>query len=373
MQEKKIVLNALPYRQENSGIGVLIREFFAPYITLTRRYCQIVLPQDSPSFPSERAEKVFCPWKNDQSLRRAVYQSFAMGRLCENSVLLTTDSKIPFFLPKSCTVLPLITDLAVYRMGEVYQRSRTLWWRFQYRYVRRRAEHFLAISEFTKKEMTALLGIPPERIDVIHCACSQDFKCVDDVKKLTAVRQKYDLPEQYLLFVGNTNPRKNLTRILRAYDEAREEGKLTCPLIIAGGQGWKFDRNAVLKGLKHREDIRFLGFVPDDDMSALYCAATVFIFATLYEGFGIPVLEAQTCGVSVLTSNCSSLPEVAGKGALLVNPYSVDEIRDGMVRLMADEKLRERLVMAGFENIRRFSWQTAARQLDEIVEQKVMQ
>ena len=312
----KIVINALQYKPNSSGIGVMIRELFGPFTCITERKCQVVLSKDSPAFPAKAGmERIRSPWDNGQKLRRMALQSFQLGRkYCHDAVLLTTDSKTPFFLPKSCVLAPVVTDLAVYRLPEAYQRSRVLWWRLQYRHIRHRANFYLAISEFTKREMTDILGIPAERIYVIPCACSRDMRRVENMVALAAVREKYGLPERYVLFVGNNNPRKNLARMIQAFDEMKERTGLGHQLIIAGEQGWRFDRDKALEGIKHRDDVRFIGFVPDEDMAALYTGAALFAFPTLYEGFGIPVLEAQQCGAPVVTSNVSALPETAGAG-----------------------------------------------------------
>lgn len=368
-----IVINALPYKQNSSGIGVMIRDLYGAYANMTRRKCRIIMSRDSPEFSAgERSEIVRMPWNYSQGFHRIFFQSFALGlRYCQNAVLLTTDSKCPFFLPKSCTLIPLITDLAVYRMPEVYQYSRIFLWRFQYRYVRRRADFFLAISEFTKKEMVELWHIPPEKVHVVPCACSPALVRETDQDRLSQLRKKYSLPKQFILFVGNSNPRKNLTRLLRAFDELKECRETQHQLVVAGEQGWKFDQEKTLKSLKHREAIHFVGFVPDEDMPALYSAASVFVFPTLYEGFGIPVLEAQSCGVPVLTSGCSSLPEVGGEGALYVDPYDENSIAEGLWKLLKDRELAEELVRSGYENVKRFSWGQSGERLREIIEEEV--
>ena len=137
---KHVAINALQYKQNSSGIGVMIRELFSRYTRVTSRPCQVVLPHDGPDFPAgPRTELVRIPWDHRQSLHRMFFQTFSLGRRYgRDGVLLTTDSKTPFFLPKSCTLIPLITDLAVFRMPEVYQASRVWWWRFQYHYLCRR-------------------------------------------------------------------------------------------------------------------------------------------------------------------------------------------------------------------------------------------
>lgn len=367
----KVVINALQYKQNSSGIGVMIRELFGSYTWITSRRCQVILPKDGPDFPAGPGiEIVRVPWSYNQKLRRMFFQTFQLGRkYCRNAVLLTTDSKVPFFLPKSCFLVPLVTDLAVYRLKETYQLSRALWWRMQYRYVCRRANLFLAISEFTRKEMVEILRIPPEKIKVVLCACSPTMRPVTDESLLEQIKEKYQLPKRFVLFVGNFNPRKNLERLLWAFDLVKEQ--MPHHLVIAGEQGWKFDKQEALKNICHADAIHFIDYAPDEDMPALYSAADLFVFPTLYEGFGIPVIEAQACGTPVLTSNCSALPEVCGDAAIFVNPYDVEDIGRGMLRVLQDPALAENLARKGLENAKRFSWEDSARKLNELIEATV--
>lgn len=369
---KRISVNALAYKKNSSGIGVMIRDLFGPFTTITKRKCQIIIPSDAPEFPcGSSAEIVRIPYEHRQGLQRIWFQTMQLGyRYGKESVLLVTDSKMPLLLPKSCTAVPLITDLAVFRMPEVYKASRVFLWKLQYQYVKRRANFFLTISQFSKDEIVKILHIEPERIHIVPCACSEQMQRVSQQDEIAAVREKYRLKEPLVLFVGNSNPRKNLKRLMTAFDMAKEKG-IPHQLIIAGEQGWKFDREEALNGLKHKDDIRFIGFVPDDDMPALYSAASLFVFPSLYEGFGIPVIEAQSCGTPVLTSNCSSLPEVGGDAAVYVDPYDIEDIRRGILEILQDDKLQEALVEKGYKNAKRYSWQKSAELLNEIIEREV--
>ena len=367
-----VVINALQYKQKSSGIGMLLRELFGPYTRMSGRRCRIIVPRDGPAFPAgPGTEMVRAPWGHGQGIGRMYFQTFQLGRgYCKNAVLLATDSKVPFFLPRSCILMPLVTDLAVYRLKETYQLSRVVWWRLQYQYVRRRADRFLAISEFTKGEMVELLHIPAEKIEVVPCACCAEMGPVTDREVLDRLQEKYCLPERFVLFVGNFNPRKNLERLLRAFDLAKGQG-IPHHLVIAGEQGWKFDKARALEGVGCREAIHFIGYVPDEEMAALYSAAELFSFPSLYEGFGIPVIEAQACGTPVLTSRNSALPEVGGDGAIYVNAWDIGDICRGMLTVLEDREMARQLVEKGLENARRFSWEASAERLKEIVERAI--
>ncbi|MEN6635766.1 MAG: glycosyltransferase family 1 protein [Clostridiaceae bacterium] len=371
-----VVINALAYKKNSSGIGVLISELLIRFSGITQRDCRIVLSQDSPAVidAGDHVTLSYSPYSHRQGIRRILFQSLFFGKkYCRNSVLLTTDSKVPFFLPKSCRVVPVVTDLALLRMPDVYQLSRVLIWRLQYRYLLKKSARYVAISAFTKNEMIELLHIDANKIDVVYCAANKRYARVEDQDALSQVREKYRLDQPYILFVGNANPRKNLARLIQAFDQAKEMGDFPYQLILAGEYGWKFDRHAAMADIKHAEDIRFLDFVADEDMPGLYSAASLFAFPTLYEGFGIPIIEAQQCGVPVLASNTSSLPEVGGAdSACYVDPQSVEDICRGMRQVLCDASFSEKLVTKGYENAARFDWTQSAEQLNTIVE-KVIQ
>jgi glycosyltransferase involved in cell wall biosynthesis len=177
------------------------------------------------------------------------------------------------------------------------------------------------------------------------------------------VRRRYDLPERFVLFVGTLEPRKNLMRLVQAYAGLPASVRRHVSLVIAGGPGWLSEtlrREVAERGLADR--VRFIGYVRDEDMAPLYSLATVFAYPSLYEGFGLPVLEAMACGVPVLTSNVSSLPEVAGGAAVLVAPTDVDAIADGLTQLLDDTALAAKLVARGLEWSTNFSWDRCARE-----------
>lgn len=367
----KVTINALQYKRNSSGIGVLLRELFG---RLGRELpCRVVLPKGCPPFPEHPGcELVYAPFSKEQGLRRVLFQAFALGPgYCKNAVVLTTDSKAPFVLPKSAKLISVITDLAVFRMSEVYQRSRALLWKLQYRYLCKRANGYIASSEFTKRELMDVLGIPADKIEVVPCAAPEGMGRVEDPGALKACRARYGLPRRFALFVGNLNPRKNLERLVRAFARMKATTGLPHELVIAGEQGWKFDRAKTLRDIGCADQVRFIGFVPDEDMAALYTLADVFAFPTLYEGFGIPVIEAQCCGTPVLTSNTSCLPEVCGDGAVYVDPYSEADIAEGLREILTDEALRRRLIDAGFRNANRYSWDASAARLGQIVKKHV--
>ncbi len=234
----------------------------------------------------------------------------------------------------------------------------------------RRASHVLADSAATKADLMAVWQVPADKITVLYSGVNAQFQPVTEPEVLTAVSTRYHLGDApYLLTVGTVQPRKNYQMLIRAF--APVAAAWPHHLYIAGGKGWLYDdmmAEVERQGLNGR--VHFLGFVADEDLPALYSGATLFLFPSLYEGFGLPLLEAMQCGVPVVTSNASSLPEVVGGGresggetAVLLSPHDQSAWTTAMQELLADPARRAHLVAAGFRQARQFTWQKAAAQL----------
>lgn len=365
----RVVLNATQVKPNSSGIGLMVFNWFDALLKRDFFDYTLILSHDSRTFPHSVKSFIYrMPHRKGSNISRLLFQTFHLGmRFCSNAVLLAPDTKFPLWLPHTCRPIPIVTDLALYHMPEAYQWSRVLLWRIQYKFLQKRVKHWIAISQYTKEDMIHLLKIPPNNIDVVYCAAPPNIKRCDDVITAQSVRQKHQLPERYLLFVGNHNPRKNLSRLLEAFELFKEQTALSHNLVVVGEKGWKVDIASEAKRMNHSDDVVFLGYVADEEMAAVYSMADLFVFTTLFEGFGIPVVEAQQCGVPVLTSNVSSLPEIAGEGALYVDPYKPEEICRGIRRVLEDGVLAQHLVQKGFDNARRFSWETSAEALEQII------
>ncbi len=228
-----------------------------------------------------------------------------------------------------------------------------------------RADLLLADSEHTRRDLIRLLGVKPERVEVLHPGVEPAFRPLRRAD-LEGVRLRYGLPECFLLTVGTIEPRKNLPRLLEAL--AGLPGHLRLPLVVAGRPGWLYEETfAAVERCGLQKEVRFLGFVPQEDLPALYNLALALVYPSLYEGFGLPPLEAMACGTPVLTSRVSSLPEVVGEAAVLVAPGDVASIREGIRRLLEDAELRHDLRERGLEQARQFTWEKAAAKLLGII------
>ncbi len=227
------------------------------------------------------------------------------------------------------------------------------------------ASHVIAVSECTRRDLITAYGLPPEKITVIHEAAAPRFR-IQPPEAIADVRTRYNLPDRYLIFVSTIEPRKNLTRLLAAFETLRAED-LTDALVIVGRRGWLTDDFfAALERSPARDAVIFPGYVPDDDLPAIYAGAQVSVFPSLYEGFGLPVLEAMACGVPVATSTASSIPEVGGDAALYFDPTSVDEIIETTRNLLRDTALCEEMRARGLTQAARFSWRRAASETQRV-------
>ena len=263
----------------------------------------------------------------------------------------------PLFSP--CPSVVTIHDLSFIRFPALFRPANRLYLTVLTRLAARRARRLIAVSAHTAEEATRLLGVPLARIDVVYHGVDPAF-CPLPANEVAAFRQRRGLPERFVFFVGTLEPRKNLVRLVEAFARIRA-GRVG--LVLAGGKGWLYDELfASVEALGLHEEVIFPGYVVDDELPLWYNAATVLAYPSVYEGFGLPVLEAQACGTPVLTSNVSSLPEAAGDGALTVDPYDVEALAAGLHRLLADEPLRLQLRERGLAHARQFSWPRTAQE-----------
>ena len=237
------------------------------------------------------------------------------------------------------------------------------------RYSAKRASHVVTCSKSSKNDLMRFYGIPSEKITVVYLGKNESFKPIRDESKLNEIRKKYGLGEKFILYVGNIQPRKNLARLAQAFSIFKKDKSIPHKLVIVGNKAWLYsDTFKEIRDLGLESEIIITGYVPDEELPLLYNAADSFVYPSLFEGFGFPVLEAMACGTPVITSNYSSLPEVAGDAARLVNPLSIDEIVQAMRELITNEALRMSLKEKGLKQAEKFTWQKTAEQMLELFE-----
>lgn len=230
-------------------------------------------------------------------------------------------------------------------------------------YSVRRSNHIITISEFSKREIVELMAVPEEKISVVPCAPSSMW----GQTSLDELSRKFHICPPYLLYVGTIEPRKNLTRLLLAYQQLRSKYRIPHQLVLAGGSGWCNDGiYHTAQSLPDRDQIIFTGYVSGEEKNGLYANADAFLFPSLYEGFGIPPLEAMHFGCPVVCADAASLPEVAGGAANLVDPTDVDSISQGIWKVLSDKDYAARLSALGLDQVKKFTWEASAQKLAEI-------
>jgi glycosyltransferase involved in cell wall biosynthesis len=231
----------------------------------------------------------------------------------------------------------------------------------------RRSHCILTVSDASKRDILQLFNVPPEKIVVVYNAIDSHFWITPEQETVARVRERYQLDHKFVLYVGNIKPHKNLVRLIEAFDELRRGDLEDLKLLIIGDEISKLPglRRAVHRHKLHKH-VRFLGYLPDDQLAVLYRMASVFAFPSLYEGFGLPPLEAMASGTPVVTSNISSLPEVVGDAAVLVDPYDVGSIVDGLRRVLTDPVRAEEMRRKGLIRAREFSWERSVAKTLEV-------
>ncbi len=263
-------------------------------------------------------------------------------------------------VPLACPVPTVVTvhDLAFIRFPQTFRAYNRTYLDVATRTSVRRARYILAVSEHTRREVAGLLGVPLERIIVTPNAARAHFRPPDPARLVQFIQQQ-QLPAQFILYVGTLEPRKNLTTLLQAYRQIARD--TDAPLFIGGGKGWLYQPVfEQLEALGLRERVHFIGYIDEDALPLWYAAATVFVFPSLYEGFGMPPLEAMACGTPVIASNSTSIPEVVGDAGLLIPPTDASALAAALLRVLHDADLRHSMRERGLVQARRFAWHTTA-------------
>jgi glycosyltransferase involved in cell wall biosynthesis len=270
-------------------------------------------------------------------------------------------------LPLFCPVPALVTvhDLGYRYYPEAHRPFDRWYLDWTTRRHTRQARQIVADSQATKVDLVKFYGADSKRISVVYLGRDETLAPVTDAQLIAATKAKYNITGDYLFYLGTLQPRKNLLRLVEAFNLAiKTSAQNNLRLVIGGRPGWlTADLFTLVERLGLTRQVLFPGYIADADKPALLSGALAYVFPSLYEGFGLPVLEAMACGTPVLTSNCSSLPEVAGDAALLVDPHQTAEITQGLIQLMTNPELRSLLAQRGHQQVQKFSWATAAEQV----------
>jgi glycosyltransferase involved in cell wall biosynthesis len=316
------------------------------------------------------AEQWVMPWPRLWTHARLSWEMVARPP----DLLFVPSHVLPLIHPRRSVVT--VHDLGYHYYPQAHTLFQNVYLRWSTHYNARTATCVLADSEATRRDLLQYYHIDGDKIAVVYPGRDESLVPVADPVRLAAIRARYGIPGPYLLYVGTLHPRKNLGRLIAAFaanfhSPAASLRSLFSDLhlVLAGQKGWLYDDIfAQVRRLRLEDRVLLTGYVPDEDLPALLSGALAFVFPSLYEGFGLPVLEAMACGTPVICSRVSSLPEVAGDAALLVDPHDIDDLAQALAQMVAGDELRRELVARGSRQVARFSWQRCAGQVLDILE-----
>ncbi len=316
---------------------------------------------------------VAAAWSESQPAARIAWEQLTLPSLIRQKhidVLHSPVNVLPAWLPRDCAGVVTLHDLAFLRFPNILTRSKRLYHRiFTVRSIRR-ASMVIAVSESTKQDAIELVGVPDERVQTVYTCIDTRFSIVLRAEEIQSFREKQGLTGGYLLYLGTLEPRKNITTLVEAYAQLRKTYAISEKLVLAGGKGWLYD--AIFERVQQlglTSEVLFAGFVADAEQALWYRAASAFVYPSLYEGFGIPVVEAVACGVPVVTSNVSSLPEAGAGVALCIDPYNVEAMAAAIYKALTDQTFRQKCSTMAPVVAQRFSAQRMVKQTIQVYEQ----
>lgn len=281
-------------------------------------------------------------------------------------IFLTPYLKAPLFV--SCKLVVIINDLIPFLFSG-YQGlksfPRRIYFKNLGRRAAKRADKIITISQYSKKDILKVFRIPEEKIEVIYLSVDRAYHSL--TSNLEEITSKYGIAKRFIFCFSNFNPHKNVKTLIEAYYRLPQKMKSEYQLVLGGRRDrYCMSLEKMVKHLKLEEKVIFTGFIPEEDLPLIYNAAELFLFPSLYEGFGLPPLEAMACGTPVIASNTTSLPEVVGQAGILVNPYKVDEIKEAVIRVLTDSTLRNDLIKRGLERAKQFTPEKTAKRILKI-------
>lgn len=277
----------------------------------------------------------------------------------------------PNYIPRPFKgkVVTTICDMSYKLFSQYHPRRRVMMFNY-FEHRMRNSDRIITISENSKQEIMELLKVPEEKIRVTYLGVSEDYRQIHlDSEQKRFFQQTYGIPETFLLYVGTIEPRKNLSRLIEAFSLFQKEStdNHNIKLVLAGGKGWLCSEiYARVQELKLENQVVFAGYIADEHLPYLYNMATAFVYPSLYEGFGLPPLEAMSCGTPVISSDTSSIPEVVGKAGILINPYNVTDLAEAISKVVLSSELQLELSRKGLQQAALFSWEKCARETIEV-------
>lgn len=359
---KKLIINTIPLLSSLSGIGRYCYEI-AKYIDLYKIYDTTfhygynskILMQQTTKGNVKYIQSIIT---SIPILKRVIRKLIVIYHQC----FITTCDLYwePNFIPskaiKSKKIVTSVHDFSFILYKEFHPKERIKYFEDNFFQNIYRSDILITGSEFSKKEILERLNFKEENVRVIYHGVRHDI-----FKKLEDIELNFELPQKFIFSVGNIEPRKNLIGLLNAYNNLATEIKNEYKLVLAGFKGW--ENNEIMQIIEENKDfITYLGYISDEDLAAVYNKASCFVYPSFYEGFGLPPLEAMACGTPVVCSNVSSLPEVGGDAVVYCNPYSIEDIKNKIERVLLDENFQRELSLKGIEQAKKFTWEKSAKE-----------
>ena len=371
----KIMIDARSVDTKQSGVGNYVTHLIEGLRVVDRRnqYALMVTSKQLANLPDNlRAFEIFTvPFSNESHLLGDPWEFFLLPRLLrKNNVDLFHGPA--FMAPPSqrgFQSVATIHDLVAFHHPQTIPTKYAFYMRFLIKLMVRKAGGIITDTEFIRREIINAFHIDKERVYAVPIAVSDLFRPVMDKERIQRVKERYGIKKHYFLHVGNIEPRKNLSSLFQACERIWEKLQSDYNLVVVGKRGWLyrgiFD---ILRKSGISRDVIFTGYVQEEDIPVLYSGADFFVFPSVYEGFGLPILEAMKCGTPVITSHVSSMPEVAGDAALYVNPDSLEDIAEKILELAYNEPLKKVMRERGFIQASKFSWEKTAKKTLEVYE-----
>ena len=356
----KIALITYPMETNPTGIGVNVQNIVQNLIKLDQHNTYFLLHFTPSLNPIYRRNEIL--YKHYKHLPVMFSDSWYLYRNLSRFDIVHRFSPGGFIFKPHSRIVITVNDLFLYKKYSFNRKTRNYLGRYFIRSSLKKAHAVIAISQFTKQEILKTFGLQEEIIHVLHCAPGVIPSSLKNAKEVLS--SKYGITYRYILLVSTIEPRKNLLGMVKAYELLREQHRISEHLVVVGKRGWDFENTlAYINTSRHRDFIHLVGFVPVSDLACFYQNASLFVFPSLMEGFGIPPLEAMKCGCPTLTSNTSSLPEVVQYKEMMFDPQNTEEIVDKCLRVLRDPGFRMNNLAKGANNVKRFSWKESAKKL----------
>lgn len=353
-KKKNISIGGLNISKQNTGVQYYPEYLFKALSKIESEICDVSIINND--------EKLFL-----NSFYRILFENFFLNRwLKKNKIHLyhATSYIIPSLIKAKAIVT--VHDLIAIDFPKLCKNTSVIYFKLFLKKSLKKAEKIITVSETVKKDIIRHYKISPSKVKVIPLGIDSVFEKTIDFN----IRQKYNLPNRYILFVGNLEAKKNLERLFQAFKNLKSNTNLDHKFILVGKQGWKTNNLRKLAyQLKLDDQISFLDYVPKEDLPAIYSMADIFVFPSLYEGFGIPPLEAMACGTPVIVSNQGASPEICGEACLKVDPYQTNDIAKKIELILTNKDLQKELISKGLKRSKKYTWERTAMETLKIYEE----